>query len=76
MEKPWLDCMYLCWQSGVSAFEYTAQVCHSFLSKEQASFNFVIPCTGVRQGVVPTHGEMKRWAPDLSNALAVEFAHL
>ena len=30
----------LCWQSDVSAFEYVVQVCHSFPSKEQVSFNF------------------------------------
>ena len=34
------DCMDICQQSDVSAFEYTIQVCHSFFSKEQASFNF------------------------------------
>ena len=28
-------------QSDVSAFEYTVYVCHSFSSKEQASFNFM-----------------------------------
>ena len=32
-----------CWQSDVSAFEYTVWVCHSFPSKEQASFNFLLP---------------------------------
>ena len=31
----------LCWQSDVSAVEYAVYVCHSFSSKEQASFNFV-----------------------------------
>ena len=31
----------LCWQSDASAFQYTVQVCHSFSSKEQASFNFM-----------------------------------
>ena len=32
--------MDLCPQSNVSAFKYAVYVCHSFLSKEQASFNF------------------------------------
>ena len=31
----------LCWPSDVSAFQYTVQVCHSFSSKEQVSFNFI-----------------------------------
>ena len=35
----------LCWQSDVSAFEYTVSVCHSFSSKEQASFNFMAAVT-------------------------------
>ena len=30
----------LCQQSDVSAFKYAVYVCHSFSSKEQASFNF------------------------------------
>ena len=30
-----------CWQSDVSAFKYAVQVCHSFSSSEQVSFNFV-----------------------------------
>ena len=37
------DYMDFCWQSDVSAFEYTVWVCHSFPSKEQASFNFLLP---------------------------------
>jgi len=32
--------MDLCPQSDVSAFKYAVYVSHSFLSKEQASFNF------------------------------------
>ena len=35
----------ICWQSNVSAFEYTVQVGHSFSSKEQASFNFMAAVT-------------------------------
>ena len=33
------DCTDLCWQSDVSAFEYTVNVCHSFSSKKQESFH-------------------------------------
>ena len=39
------DQMDLCWQSDVSAFEYTVQVCHSFSSKQQVSFNLVVAVT-------------------------------
>ena len=39
------DYMDLCQQSNVSAFQYAAQVCHSFSSKEQASFNFMAAVT-------------------------------
>ena len=35
----------LCWQSDVFAFYYAVQVCHSFSSKEQASFNFMATVT-------------------------------
>ena len=35
----------LCWQSNVSAFQYTAYIFHSFPSKEQASFNFLAAVT-------------------------------
>ena len=35
------DYMDLCQQSHVSALKYTIWVCHSFSSKEQASFNFM-----------------------------------
>ena len=35
----------LCQKSDVSAFEYAVQVCHSFPSKEQASFNFMVAVT-------------------------------
>ena len=37
--------MDLCWQSDVSAFLYAVQVCHSFSSKEQVSFNFMAVVT-------------------------------
>ena len=33
------------WQSDVSAFYYAVQVCHSFSSREQASFNFMAAVT-------------------------------
>ena len=39
------DHMDICQQSDVSAFEHTIQVCHSFSSKEQASFNFMAAIT-------------------------------
>ena len=39
------DHMDLCQQNNVFAFWYTVQVCHSFSSKEQASFNFMAACT-------------------------------
>ena len=45
----------LCWQSDASAFQYTVQVCHSFSSKEQASFNFmaaVIICSDFQFSLV------------------------
>ena len=32
----------ICWHSDVSAFEYAVLVCHSFSSKEQVSFNFMV----------------------------------
>ena len=35
------DCMDLCWQSDVYAFNNAVEVCHSFSSKEQVSFNFM-----------------------------------
>ena len=37
--------MDLCWQSDISAFQYTVQICHNFPSKEQASFNFMAEVT-------------------------------
>ena len=40
-----LGSMDLCWQSNVSAFQYTIQVGHNFSSKEQASFNFMAAVT-------------------------------
>ena len=43
------DYMDLCQQSDASAFKYAVQVCHSFSSKEQASFNFM--------GTVTVHSE-------------------
>ena len=33
--------MALCQQSDIFAFQYAVKVCHSFPSKEQASFNFM-----------------------------------
>ena len=33
------------WQTDVSAFEYPVEVCHSFPSKEQVSFNFIATVT-------------------------------
>ena len=33
------------WQSDVSAFEYAVYICHSFSSKEQASFLFMAAVT-------------------------------
>ena len=39
------DYMDLCWKSHVSAFEYTAQICHSFPSKKQMFFNFMAAVT-------------------------------
>ena len=39
------DYMDFCWQSDVFGFYYTVWVCHSFFSKEQASFNFVAAVT-------------------------------
>ena len=37
--------MDLCWQSDVSAFKHALYVWHSFPSKEQASFNFMVIVT-------------------------------
>ena len=34
--------MAVCQQSNVSAFKYAVYVCHSFSSKEQVSFNFMV----------------------------------
>ena len=39
------DCVHLCQQSDVSAFDYTVWICHSFSSKEQASFNLMAAVT-------------------------------
>ena len=33
--------MDLCWQSNIFTFQYAIYACHSFSSKEQASFNFM-----------------------------------
>ena len=33
--------MPLCQQSDIFAFQYAVKVCHSFPSREQASFNFM-----------------------------------
>ena len=35
----------LCWQSNVSAFQHTAQVCHTFLAKKQSSSDFMAAVT-------------------------------
>ena len=40
-----LDYMDLCWQSNVSAFQYTVWVCHSFPAKRQLSFNCMAAVT-------------------------------
>ena len=37
--------MNFCWQSDVSAFSYAILVSHSFFSKEQVSFNFMVTVT-------------------------------
>ena len=37
--------MDLCWQSDASAFQFVVSLCHSFPSKEQASFNFMVSVT-------------------------------
>ena len=39
------DLMGICWQSNMSAFYYAVYVCHSFSSKEQASFKFMAAVT-------------------------------
>ena len=39
------DYRLFCQESDVSAFQYAVQVCHSFSSKEQASFNFLAAVT-------------------------------
>ena len=39
------DQMDLCWQRNISAFQYTVQVCYSFPSKEQVSFNSMAAVT-------------------------------
>ena len=52
--------MDFCWQSDVSAFEYAVWVCHSFSSKEQASFNFVVPVT-VRSDFEALWGGERGW---------------
>ena len=40
-----LTSLDLCWQSNVSAFDYAVYVCHSFSSKEKASFSFMAAVT-------------------------------
>ena len=35
------DYMDFCWQSSISAFQYTVWPCQNFSSKKQASFNFI-----------------------------------
>ena len=39
------DYMDLCRQSNFFAFQYTVYVCHSFSSKKQVSFNFLVAVT-------------------------------
>ena len=39
----WTDYMDLYWQSNISSFQHTVQICYSFPSKEQVSFNFMSP---------------------------------
>ena len=45
LENHSFDYMDRCQPNDVSAFEYAVQVCHSFLSKEQTSFNFMAAVT-------------------------------
>ena len=45
-----LDSMDLCWQNGL-CFLTSCRFCHSFSSKEQASFNFM--------AAVPVHSDFK-----------------
>ena len=40
-----LDYTDLCWQSNVSAFQYTVQVCHRFPAKKQLSSDFMAAVT-------------------------------
>ena len=35
----------LCWQSNVSAFQHTVEVCHTFPAKKQLSFYFMAAVT-------------------------------
>ena len=44
-ENHTLNYMNFCWQSDVSAFSYAILVSHSFFSKEQVSFNFMVTVT-------------------------------
>ena len=45
VKKHCFDYRDLCWQSDVSAFLYAVSVGHSFVSKEQVSFNFMTVVT-------------------------------
>ena len=38
----WTDYMDFCWQSNVSSFQHTVQICYSFPSKEQVFFIFMV----------------------------------
>ena len=40
-----LDCMYFCWQSNISAFQHTVEVCHSFSADKQMSSDFMAAVT-------------------------------
>ena len=39
------DYMDLCWQSNISSFQHTVQICYSFPSKEQVFFSFMAVLT-------------------------------
>ena len=49
------DYMDLCWQSDVSAFEYTVQVCHSFSFSIAFSFLFKIPFVNLQVRKLPSN---------------------
>ena len=41
----WTDYMDFCWQSNVSSFQHTVQICYSFPFKEHVLFNFMAVLT-------------------------------